>query len=315
MLVFSQYKKHLFTMIKSILILFAIALTGCVQTSSKIPLLGTSAELETVSVVNIIPNQILTHQIGVTLFQNQTAIQQTQGWNISEEIETKVLETLGMIKTIQVNNLELVPEQMRQLEFKDDQSLAEYEKVLQNIPEILEVARDTGSKKLIVLAPSIIGITMGDVSFFMKGNGLFYTPTGAIIPFSAINLYIINTMSGELMGRHSLIDDGEFLKLENDLPQSVIRQITEAYEKEKQRLEDKEGAGFQMSLGAQIGIECGKLERYSEYNQTNKSIIKNSLKQSIKRSISQLGTIYFASPPIKEGSRTYYSRASHSCEV
>ena len=274
----------------SLFVLTCIVLTGCVQSASKKPLLGTESGASTIGIVNAYPNEISLFVPGITIFQNKYLYRKPDGWNISDYIEENVTAIISDVPGVKINEFQLSDEQINRLQFKQDESVFDYENKVKNLPSILAKANDQQIDQLMIITQSFNVIPNADI--FTHGTGLWYFLSGTVEPYSSFAIYILDTMTNEIIGKHDLKSHGEIVLLENDLSESEIEQIKKKLEERKRVLDDK-SAVQNTSYKYLAAVKCGSSDRFDHYSKFNKQAVNRSMIRSIDHSVSKLKQIYF----------------------
>ena len=298
----------------TLIVLFSLFTTACVQTASNKPLLGLESGGESIAVVNVYPNDITYYGVGSTIFQNKLVKRTLPDINIPDYIGLKIYNILSKVKGIEVKPIEISQRDKSQLTWNEDENTPAYEKKIQAIPSIVDKLKTQQINKLLIIAPS--SIIIPNSNLFTWGAGLWYFFTGRVEPYSAINLYFIDTNTNELVGKHELKSHGELTKLKNDLPDSLIQQIKK--DAAKKDFESNDGnTKFVESVDYRIAVECANLERIDEYSNFNQKAISQSVIQSIDHSVSKLESIYFGTPvkKLKNWRQTWSLSTPYSCEI
>ena len=297
-----------------LLLIVSLLITACVQSVSNRPLLGTQTGKQTIGIINVYPNEITYFKIGPSVFQNEYTKRNPLQMNISDYIGSEVKRVFSKVEGLELKHITISDQEKSRFVWQEDESELDYEKKIQAIPAIVNKFKQQQINTLIIIVPSNIIIPNSNI--FTWGSGLWYFFNGIIEPYSAISLYLIDTRTSKILGKHELTSHGEQTKLKNDLPESLIRQIKKDAAK-KDYGSNEGNSKFELSVESRIAVECAKIERIDEYSNINQMAITKSLKQSIDHSVSKLENIYFGTTvkKLKNWRQTWSLSTPYSCEI
>jgi len=211
----NKFSLSLFDMTMKIYILLVqiIFLVGCVESTTKNPLIGLNLTPEKISIVNVYPHHIYTFNRGKTVFGNKLSQKHIPDLNVAEFIEIKLRNIFTQLYNIKITDLMLSETDVSYLEYdQKNESLITYQNKIKNIPEILKKARKQEIEKLLLIAPSSVNIY--DTTIYTPATGLRYSNGKIIEAYSSVNIYFIDTKTNEIIGKHSLTNDGNLVTID-----------------------------------------------------------------------------------------------------
>ncbi|MEM7195047.1 MAG: hypothetical protein AAF402_08860 [Pseudomonadota bacterium] len=292
-------------LLKICFFLLSLNLVACATLPTNSPIIGQGESIERVGYINSLGKEVFVTTVGLSRLGNSQEVKYLPDWDPASTIDNSVEDIFSETDRIRIDKLVVNEEARLSLHRRfGNESLSAYHNRLLNDVHLSELTANAGITKLMILAPSETAIPTRSV--YARGVGISYWPqTWFVASHAAISVIFIDLENKVLLGEHDLSFIDQNVILNNDLSSLEIDQLEIRHAELLKKAENQVSGKEPPRLNALIMEACIAPERFDNYSDGNRQILKNAMAEMIDFSMLDLSAIYLGTEAKRPGGTAY----------